>query len=215
MELLQAIKTRRSTRRYDAKAVPAEMIAEILTLAAAAPSACNRRGWKPLLIQSRDQFEWLYLQGGSSVFQSSRQAILVSYERQTENSEWDDNIQSAAAYIAYFQLIAHERGIGSCWICHLPPKGEIGRYFSIPSTYTPVAVVTFGYYEEGYSLDSWRENPAPVTVSLDRWNFEDLREEHFNTNGYLRKLLRKIYYLLPFRSRLRRLAGRYEKKFDE
>jgi nitroreductase len=213
MELLQAIKTRSSTRRYAEAAVPVENLAEMLELAATAPSACNRRGWKCVLVQRREDLEWLFLHGGSSVFQNSSQALLVCYERQTENSAWDDNIQSAAAFIAYFQLIAHDRGIGSCWICHLPPKREVCEHFGIPSMYTPVAVVTFGSYQEGFSRQA-RDDDKQDILSQDRWAFDSGGNTRLK-GLQLRKLLRMIYYALPFRFFLRRWVDRYEKKYDE
>ncbi len=213
MELLQAIMTRRSARRY-AAAVPPGEICELLELAASAPSACNRRGWRCILVQNREAMRWLYRQGGSAVFQTAGQALLVCYEAQTENSEWDDNIQSAAAFIAYFQLLAHDRGIGSCWICHLPPKREVSEYFKIPPAYTPVAVVTFGEYQKEYS-DLVRGNKKPVPLFIDRWSFDAGEIDGLKSASQPRKLLRKLYYALPLRRWLRGWAGRYEKKFDE
>lgn len=214
MELLQAIQTRRSVRRYDSAAIPLETIEELVRLAADAPSACDRQGWRCILLQDSNDLEWLYSRGGSSVFKASSQAIIVCYERQTENSEWDDNIQSAAAFIAYFQLIAHERGIGSCWVCHLPPRSEVAEHFSIPSTYIPIAIVTFGYIIEGYSPKKRVDRSESRLLCLDRWDFSGDQEGSFKAGYRLRKLLREIYYALPCRVWLRGLAGRYEKKFD-
>jgi len=214
MELLQAIHTRRSARRYAPAAVPLGTIEEMLELAAAAPSACNRRGWRCILVQHREDLDWLYRQGGSSVLQSTGQALLICYETQTENSEWEDNIQSAAAFIAYFQLIAHDRGIGSCWICHLPPKREVSEHFGIPSGYTPVAVVSFGPYQADISLQR-KVVDKRVVLCPDRWTFDAGGEGGITVTFRLRKLMRILYYSLPFRSVLRRWTDRYEKKFDE
>lgn len=214
MELLQVIHTRRSARCYAPAAVPLGIIEELLELAATAPSACNRRGWRCILVQRREDLDWLHLHGGSSVFRNTRQALLVCYEGQTENSAWEDNIQSAAAFMAYFQLLAHERGIGSCWICHLPPKREVSAHFGIPPGFTPVAVMSFGLYQSDISPQR-RAVDKQVILCQDRWAFDIGDEGDFKVTFRLRKLLRKIYYSLPFRSLLSRWAGRYEKKFDE
>lgn len=213
MELIQAVRTRRSVRRYSAE-VPLEKIDEMLALAAFAPSACNRRGWRCILVQGREDMDWLYLHGGSSVFQDSSQALLVCYEAQTENSQWNDNIQSAAAFIAYFQLIAHDRGIGSCWICHLPPKREVCKRFEIPQAYTPVAVVTLGEYQKEHS-PQLRGDIETGFLFVNRWSLDVGGEEAFKTAYSLRRLMRKLYYALPFRGWLRGWAGRYEKRFDD
>jgi nitroreductase len=213
MDLLQAIRTRHSTRRYAADAVSKESVEELLELSANAPSACDRRGWRCILVQNQEDLAWLYLRGGSSVLQHTAQALLVCYESETENRAWSDNIQSAAAFIAYFQLIAHDRGIGSCWICNLPPLNEVSNYFDIPPEYTPIAVITFGPYPGEGSLPP-RANNGQVILAEDRWNFA-AAEDNRSTVSAFRKQLRKIYFALPFRGFLRRWADRYEKKFDE
>lgn len=214
MELIEAITGRRSARAYAEELVSFDTVKEVMETAANAPSACNRRNWRCILIQQRASLDWLKSQGGSSVLNGCAQALLVCYEADTENREWDDNIQSAASFIAYFQLIAHERGIGSCWICHLPPKKEVMDYFSIPSEYTPVAVVTFGYYRTGSSLSPRKETSKKI-LSLEKWDFDDLSSDVSEAVSLARKTLRKIYYSLPFRSLLRPFAERFEKKFDE
>lgn len=214
MELLEAIKSRRSTRVYTDQLVSIVVVEELVNIAANAPSACNRRSWRSILIQKRSSLNWLYNYGGSAVLNCCSQALLVCYEAVTENSEWDDNIQSAAAFIAYFQLLAHERGVGSCWICHLPPKNEVRAYFSIPPEFTPVAVVTFGYYQPERTLPV-RKVVSQKIVSLEKWDFDEISENSTEKVSLFRKILRKIYYSLPFRPLLRPFADRYEKKFDE
>lgn len=215
MELLSVIMTRKTARSYCDAPVSAEIITELVELAAAAPSACNKQGWKCLLIEKSEDFDWLFKSGGSSVFKTTKQALVVCYQNETDNSEWHDNIQSAAAFIAYFQLVAHDRGIGSCWICHLPSKRDISTYFEIPTAYTPVAVVSFGYYKEGRTASGKIATHSSRIVARHRWDFTS--EEA--TAGYgsvfkLRKIARALYYKLPNRHWLRALAGKYEKKFD-
>lgn len=214
MELIEAIMGRRSARTYSGELLSFAAVNDLVELAANAPSACNRRGWRCILVQSRASLDWLQSNGGSSVLKNCPQALLVCYETDTENIEWADNIQSAAAFIAYFQLIAHSRGVGSCWICHLPPKKEVRDYFSIPDDYTPVAVVTFGYYLSDRSSPRGRE-VSKKNLSLEKWYFDDIGTDITERISPFRKILRKIYYSLPFRFLLRPVAERFEKKFHE
>lgn len=215
MKLQDALRTRKTTRCYDDRPVPAEVITCLLDLAITAPSACNKRGWKAILVENKDDFEWLFRSGGSSVLHSAKQALIICYQSATDNSEWNDNIQSAAAFIAYFQLAAHDYGIGSCWICHLPPKREIVSYFNIPASYTPVAVVSFGYYKEGFGTTEKILQPFDRILARDRWDFDGKNAvDGFSGRYRLRKIVRTLYYRLPHRNWLRGLAGKYEKKFD-
>lgn len=214
MQLIDAINTRRSCRKYAAEKVHTAAVESLLEAAANAPSACNRRGWRSVLVQDRASLDWLFRSGGSTVLKDAQQALIVCYEADTENREWNDNIQSAAAFIAYFQLLAHDLGIGSCWICHLPPKVEVNNYFSIPGDFIPVAVITFGYYLPG-NVTVQRETSGEKIVCYEKWTFSAQPNHLAAKVSLTRKILRRIYYFLPLRSLLRPLADRYEKRFDE
>ena len=50
MEVKEAIKTRRSVRRYKSTSVPKETILELLSAAALAPSATNRQPWEFVVV---------------------------------------------------------------------------------------------------------------------------------------------------------------------
>jgi nitroreductase len=215
MELVEAIATRRSVRAYRQDPVDPALLEGLLRQAAAAPSACNRRGWKFLLIESRDDLDWLYNRGGSSVLKSAPQAVLVCYQSRTDNREWQDHIQSASAAIAYFQLLAHNAGIGTCWICHLPPKHEVAGRFLIPATYTPVAVITCGYPLAAAGAKHPDQSHPTGLLAKGRWSFGDDAASESLLAYTVRRCFRAIYYALPFRSLFRRWADRYEKKFDQ
>ncbi|NCD26032.1 MAG: nitroreductase family protein, partial [Deltaproteobacteria bacterium] len=53
MQLLDAIHTRRSIRKYQDKSVPAEMIKTIIRAGMAAPSAGNQQPWHFVVITDR------------------------------------------------------------------------------------------------------------------------------------------------------------------
>lgn len=214
MNLTQALATRRTARAYAEAPVPFEAVEELVRSAAQAPSACNRRGWRCILVQDPADLDWLYRRGGSAVFRTASQVLLVCYESGTENREWQDTVQSAAAFIAYFQLVAHDRGIGSCWLCHLPPKRQVADYFSVPAAYEPVAAVSFGFYRNG-DHGVRPDRPDEKLLALGRWAFAAEPTGHAPAAAGLRRLCRRIYYALPFRGFLRGVAGRFEKRFDE
>ncbi|MGE5617967.1 MAG: nitroreductase family protein [Sphingomonadaceae bacterium] len=57
MELREAIKTRRSIRKYQAKDVPTESILEAISLAAWAPNGGNYQPWKFFVVKNRKLIE--------------------------------------------------------------------------------------------------------------------------------------------------------------
>lgn len=50
---------------------------------------------------------------------------------------------------------------------------------------------------------------------MDRWDFPVEETDTLTVAFMVRTALRKFYYVLPFRSLLRKWVERYEKKFDE
>lgn len=214
MELAEALRTRRTVRAYQNLDVPDLLIEDLLRESTRAPSACNIRGWRFLVIRDQKQMRWLYESGSASFISDAPQAVLVCYDNRTDNSEWSDFEQSAAAAITCFQLLAHERGIGSCWICHLPSRNEICRHFSIPVGYTPIALVSFGYYLSDHMPKPRNLANDCRVVAFEKWDFDDEPKCFTSVLPLLvRKAIRRIYYLLPRRGWLRKYALKYEKKF--
>jgi len=212
MGLLEAIATRRTVRTYQERPVPWETLEELLLLSTHAPSACNRQGWKFVLVDSREDLDWLYSAGGSSVFRRAGQVLLACYVDTSDNVEWDDARQSAAAAITLFQLLAHTRGIGSCWLCHLPPRREVRARFSVPPEYMPVACLTVGYYRPGQKVKP-RKLPEGPLLAPGRFRFDRAVSPGKGLAVLARRVARRLYYLVPRRGWLRAGAGRFEKTF--
>ncbi len=218
MNLDDAINGRRSVRSYTETPVPFATVEELISLAVQAPSACGRRGWRFILVEDKELLKKLTERGGASFIRYAPQALILCYLSYSDNEEWADREQSAAAAAAYFQLAAHERGIGSCWVCHLPLRREIKRLFGIPSEYMPICCITFGYYTEKDRLrdKEIRENSAESFICMNRWNFNGRSGSsirRLRRTIFVRRVFKKMYYLLPFRKNFRIIAERFEKKF--
>ncbi len=206
--------TTNDPHNYSPEPVPYEVVSELVALSTHAPSACNRRGWRFILIDDAGSLQWLTRQGGSSVLQRSRQVLLVCYRDDTDNTAWRDVDQSAAAAIAYFQLLAHTRGIGSCWICHLPPQREIRRRFRIPPPYRPIAGMTFGYLCDDTRVRP-RQLPPEAPLCRNTWEFTDPPEPFVNRfRRRCRWLARTLFFLCPGRRLIRSAVEPWQRKFN-
>ncbi len=211
--LADIISTRRTVRRYQDTLIPHEKLESLLRLSTHAPSACNRRGWRFIVIEDPKKLDWLYVKGGAAFIPNGKQAILVCYFRHTDNTAWRDVEQSAAAAIAYFQLLAHVEGIGSCWVCHLPPRREVQQFFKIPSNYIPIALLTVGYYIQDMKVIE-RCVDGEELLSVNQWSFtKSPDKDTAGVNLIVKKVLRNLYYLFPKREWLRNLTHKFEKKF--
>jgi nitroreductase len=211
-DLDEIVYGRRTIRHYSDKKIAPEVYEELISAAVQAPSACNRQEWRFLVVEDKRLLHWLFEEGGATFIDHVPQGILVLHVNRTDNKAYWDPIQSAAAAIMLLQLKAYALGIGSCWVCHLPPKREIRRKFNIPSYYDPIAFVTLGY---------WTREPArrPRKVAVksllayNRFAFDEPPLPVFDVRVFLRLWARRLYYLFPWRKHLYPWVRKYEKKF--
>ena len=213
MPLLDAIHTRRTARTYAEAPVEREIFEWLVARCMHAPTACNEQQWKAVLIEDAMLIAELYERDSASLLQKTRQCFLLCYNRRTDNREWLDHIQSGAAFITTFQLLAHTIGIGSCWIGHLPNKSEVRRLFGIHRAYEPVALVSFGYYRNKVRLVPRKHDPSRV-IMHNRFASEELVLESMKRYVF-RTAARYCYYKIPavIRRKMKKYTARYEKKF--
>jgi len=215
MEINEAIKLRRSVRKFSSKQVPKELLNEIIHSGAWAPSACNGQDWHFIIIDDDQLKKSLYGHGGSAVLKGAPTVILVLYSNQTLNLEYADHVQSASAAIQNMLLAACERGLASCWICHLPSKRVLRKLFFIPNFYDPIAAVALGYPENQPVAVTRKYAPSDI-VSFNKFERKHLPQKTSCLN--LKRFFLTVYKIFPFwlkRTFFNKfLDQRYVKKFE-
>jgi nitroreductase len=215
MELMEAICGRRSIRKFKKEPVPDAMIRKVIEAAAWAPSACNLQGWKFIVVDDPKIREELSKLDVAYFLKSAPQGIMVLYDNRTDNLEYMDHVQSAAASIQNMLLAAHTMGIGTCWVCHLPRKEELRRLFGVPHYYDPVAYVALGFYDSAPSPVR-RKQDLDNIIAHNSFDFKENHEKRSDAGISMKRGARKAYYLMPARIRimLQGIARRFEKRFD-
>lgn len=213
MELEQAIKTRRSIRRFSARPLEAGILEKIIDAARHAPSYCNSQGWKFIFIDDSEIKEKIFAAGGSYAIKNAPYGLLVLYHTAlSDNLEYRDWLQSGAAAIENILLTMHDLGLGGCWICHLPNQKTLRKIFNIPKNYSPVAYVIFGYPEI-------KPRPMSRKCGLEEiWAANKFvwPAEKTPLKIYLKRAFKKIYFILPvwLKKIIMPLTDRLVKKFD-
>lgn len=212
MELDEAIQGRRSIRKYTDEKVSDDKIRDIIQAGVWAPSACNLQQWKFIVIDDTAIFEKLYKMGAASFVKKSKQAILVLYNNQTDNVEYQDYIQSSAAAIENMLLKAYSLKIGTCWVNNLPNKSALRRLLKIPRCYDPIALITLGYYMQEINARPRKYN-LEDQIAYNGCVFNQM-EEKSSGKVFLKRNARRIYKHMPFKPFLLKFVGKMEKKFD-
>lgn len=174
MEVLQAIQSRRSIRRFKPDPLSRETIEAILDAGRLAPSGKNRQPWRFVVVQNgeREQMHACLqaglkasiangIQTGSAenTFRIMREApVTIFVFDPDETAVWKErtllervfgivNVQSVGAAIENMLLRAQEMGIGSLWICDtFSAYRELCEWLGRDSLL--VAAVSLGYPDE-------------------------------------------------------------------
>ena len=173
MEVFEAIRKRRSIRKYKDKQVPWDNIVTIMQAGKYAPSAGNLQNWKFIVVKDDAkrkaiaracmQQEWM---------ETAPIYIVVVAEPEKAERYYGTRgarlytIQGCAAAMENMLLTAHSLGLGACWIGAFD-EDEIFNILTLPEEKSVQGIITIGYADE---------NPEPPPkyriehmVFFDKW----------------------------------------------
>lgn len=165
MELIDAIKSRRSIRKYLDSPVEFEKVGVILEAARNAPSAGNVQDWKFIIVtefETRKQIADACLQ--QYWMESAPVHIVVCAQPEKSERFYGErgktlySIQNSAAAIENMLLMASDQGLGSCWVSAFDAD-MLRTTVGIPENVIPQAVITAGYADE--------VPPSPQKLALE------------------------------------------------
>ncbi|WP_031513853.1 nitroreductase family protein [Desulfofalx alkaliphila] len=170
MELVEAIKSRRSVRRFTDKSVDDAIVQELIELAAWAPSASNQQPWGFLVLKDKDELKSLSEQAKKDwLADMDRYPHMHKYRKIMEDENYNIFHNAGTVIVIYgntdtawyiydcslaaqnLMLAAHDRGLGTCWIgfAHrILDTPEFKEKYNIPKKYSVVAPLILGYPEK-------------------------------------------------------------------
>ena len=170
MELLEAIHTRRSIRKFLAKPVPGEMIETILRAAMAAPSAGNQQPWHYIVITDRAKLDAIpAFHPYSKMVLQAPVAILACGDPDGKKwpTFWDQDLSAATQNML---LAARDLGLGTVWVGIYPEKDRMEGFrklFAIPENIMPFSLVPIGWPDANFErLERFR----PELVRRESWD---------------------------------------------
>jgi len=121
MDVLQAILTRRSVRRYQTTPVPEPLVEKLLAAAMSAPSARNSQPWRFVVIDDRTLLDQVpAINPYAEMARRAPLAILICADPSLEKSPGYWMLDCAAA-AQNMLLAAHGLGLGAVW-CGVYPR---------------------------------------------------------------------------------------------
>ncbi len=150
MEVFEAIRTRRSVRRYQRESISEEVLTELLSAAILAPSAGNAQPWRFLVVRDQKLKEGLVSAAHGQTFLAEAPVVIVvcaDLERARrayrERGETLYCLQDTAAAIQNLLLAATAKGLGTCWVGAFD-EGKAADVLGLSRGLRPVALIPVG-----------------------------------------------------------------------
>jgi nitroreductase len=163
MELIKAIKTRRSIREYSKKAVPKKVLEAIVDAARFAPTARNVQPWEFVVVTEHATLQKIAELTDHGKFISGSVACILVFSQDTKYF-----LEDCSAATQNAMLAACAQGVGSCWVAldKKPYAGELAGLVGAPQNCKPVSIIALGY---PFSKSSFRVVDKRPLASVVHW----------------------------------------------
>ncbi|MGB9135569.1 MAG: nitroreductase family protein [Candidatus Bathyarchaeia archaeon] len=145
MDVLEAIKTRRSIRKYKPSSIPDKKLKEILESARLAPSAANRQPWSFIVVRDAERKKTLSKAANNQTFLAEAAVIVVAVGDPEVSKRWFEKDVMIA--VEHLVLSAAALGCGTCWIGAFN-EAEVKSLLNIPERLGVVALLPIGIPDE-------------------------------------------------------------------
>lgn len=169
MDVLEAIKTRKSIRKFTGEKISEENLKAILNAGFCAPSAHNRKPWHFVVIRDEAVLKSIAEEHTyAKMLPSAGCGIIVCGDTEKENME-GFLVEDCSAAIENILLAAHGLGLGAVW-CGLYPVPQLTKLIkavlSLPENIIPVGLVVVGVKDEQREA---KDRYDETRIHFDRW----------------------------------------------
>ncbi|MCW4032265.1 MAG: nitroreductase family protein [Candidatus Bathyarchaeota archaeon] len=170
MDVLDAIKTRKSVRSYLVKPVEDDKLNAILNAGRRAPSAANRQEWRFVIVRDPAIRQRIAEAADGQTFVGEAPVIVVAC------AETDVRIMrcgqlsypiDVAIALDHISLAAVELGLGTCWIGAFD-EHKVKEILGIPKEIRVVELMPLGYPSDPSPVEKNRL-PMDMIAKYDHW----------------------------------------------
>jgi nitroreductase len=170
MDVMEAIKTRRSIRVFKKRAVEDEKLGRVLEAARLSPSARNMQDRRFIVVKDKTMREKLMKAAKNQTCVAQAPAVIAAcgtgIDYVMSCGQLAHTVDVAIA-VDHMTLQAVEEGLGTCWICAFS-EPEVRNILQIPDSMRVVALLPIGYPDE--APESRPRNPIGECVSYEKFS---------------------------------------------
>jgi len=171
--MMDAIRKRRSIRKFKKGKINEKEILEILEAAILAPSAGNLQGWEFVIVKTQGQKKKLAMAAfGQDFISNASFVVVVCADQRKSASVYGErgyrlySIQDTAAAIENILLTVTEKGFGACWVGAFD-ESMVRKIINCPAHVKPVAVIPIGIPDE--KTDMPERIPLKMVLHWERF----------------------------------------------
>lgn len=149
MDVMDAIRGRRSIRKYSNKPIEEEKLELILEAARLSPSSANGQNWHFIVVQDKEKLQKLMDAADGQPFVGQAPCAIVACgtkRRIMDCGQPTDTVDCSIA-LSYMMLEAHTLGLGTCWLGHFYAD-KVKKVLHIPEDVSVIAFTPLGYPDE-------------------------------------------------------------------
>ena len=171
MDVMDAIKARKSVRAFLAQRVEDDKLDAVLQAARLAPSAANLQEWRFVIVRERETIKKLASVAGGQAFVAEAPVVIVACaETDGQAMRWGGppcyQIDVAIA-LDHMSLAAVDLGLGSCWIGLFDEK-KLKEILLIPAEIRVMVLMLLGYPSDP-SVNAKNRLPLDRIVKYEHW----------------------------------------------
>ena len=180
MNVLDAIRVRRSVRSYATKPIPPDVMERMRQALRLAPSACNIQPWRFILVTDASLRREVAQAAKGQMWMADAPVIVVgcglpedAYKRMGGHG---NSVEvDVAIALDHLTLAAVAEGLGTCWIGAFD-EGKVKGLLGIPEQVKVVAMTPLGYPSSPdliHPMEEGRRKGEAEVFSLNRYSDQD------------------------------------------
>jgi nitroreductase len=170
MDVMEAIRSRKSVRSYLDKAVEEQKLKRVLEAARMAPSASNRQEWRFVVVTDPEKRRRLAGEAAGQRFIAEAPVVIAACA-QTDGKIMRCGLAcypiDVAIAIDHLTLAAVDEGLGTCWIGSFDPE-VVRKILGIPEEIVVVELLPLGYPADPRAAAKSRL-PMETIVHYESW----------------------------------------------
>ncbi|MCK4259975.1 MAG: nitroreductase family protein [Halanaerobiales bacterium] len=159
MDIMEAIRTRRSIRDYKDEPINDEILQKLLTAGQLAPTGNNKQMWKLVVVKDAEMRKKVN-EACAQDFIGDAPVVIVAC------SSKEPKDMNATIVVDHISLVAASEGLGTCWIRSFD-EAKVKELLAIPADVNVVCLLPVGYPVENLAMPEHK--PLTELVSYDRY----------------------------------------------